>query len=51
MNGPVITMKPLPLFIGIIVVLAVLCSPVLAISTSDLVEWGVIIQDVTIWDR
>ena len=38
MNTPVITMKPLPLLIGIIVVLALLSSPVLAISTSDLIS-------------
>ena len=38
MNSPVITMKPLALLIGIIVVLALLCSPVLAISTSDLIS-------------
>jgi hypothetical protein len=31
-------MKPLPLLIGIIVVLALLSSPVLAISSSDLIS-------------
>ncbi len=38
MNSPVITMKPRPLLIGIIVVLVMLCSPVLAFDKSDILS-------------
>jgi len=38
MNNPVITMNPLPLLIGIIVVLVMLCSPVLAFDKSDILS-------------
>lgn len=38
MNNPVITMKPLLLLIGIIVVLVMLCSPVLAFDKSDILS-------------
>jgi hypothetical protein len=38
MNTPWITMKTWPRLIGVIVILALLCSPVLAISQSDLIS-------------